>query len=93
MIVLCSKCYFAEADGKSKLSTKGMSKAQNEITWGRFKAALLGGQDIATNRGFRVRDGRMMTYEQTKKGLSAAYDKRWVLDDGVHTEPIEYHSS
>lgn len=38
-----------------------------------------------------MRDGRMITYEQTKKGLSAHYDKRWVLEDGLHTKPLEYH--
>ena len=38
-----------------------------------------------------MRDGKMMTYEQRKLGLSAYYDKRWVLPDGIHTEPIELH--
>ena len=32
-----------------------------------------------------------VTYEQRKLGLSAYYDKRWVLPDGIHTEPIEFH--
>ena len=92
MIALCSKCYFADDRGeKQKLSTKGMSKNHNEITWQRFKAALDGHQDMATNRGFRMRDGKMVIYEQKKRGLSAYYDKRWVLPDGIHTEPIEYH--
>ena len=93
MIALCSKCYYTE-DGKAKkkkLSSKGMSKRQNEINWHRFKAALDGNKDMATNRGFRMRDGNMVTYEQEKLGLSAYYDKRWVLPDGIHTEPIEYH--
>ena len=93
MIALCSKCYYTE-DGeakKKKLSSKGMSKKQNEINWHRFKAALDGNKDMATNRGFRMRDGNMVTYEQEKLGLSAYYDKRWVLPDGIHTEPIEYH--
>ena len=93
MIALCSKCYYAE-DGEAKnkkLSSKGMSKRQNEINWQRFKAALGGSKDMATNRGFRMRDGNMVTYEQQKLGLSAYYDKRWVLPDGIHTEPIEYH--
>ena len=93
MIALCSKCYYTE-DGeakKKKLSSKGMSKRQNEINWHRFKAALDGNKDMATNRGFRMRDGNMVTYEQEKLGLSAYYDKRWVLPDGIHTEPIEYH--
>lgn len=32
----------------------------------------------------------MCTYEQQKLALSAYYDKRWFLEDGIHTEPIEY---
>ena len=91
MIALCSKCYYAEHQTVKKLSSKGMSKRQNEINWNRFKAALEGSKDMATNRGFRMRDGNMVTYEQEKLGLSAYYDKRWVLPDGIHTEPIEYH--
>ena len=96
MIALCSKCYYTEhqtdnQEVKKKLSSKGVSKKQNEINWQRFKAALNGSKDMATNRGFRMRDGNMVTYEQEKLGLSAYYDKRWVLPDGIHTEPIEYH--
>ena len=92
MLALCSKCYYAEdSEGKKKFSTKGVSKKQNEITWQRFKKALEGSKDIATNRGFRMRDGQIVTYEQQKLGLSAYYDKRWVLEDGIHTEPIEFH--
>ena len=49
--------------------------------------ALDGHKDMATNRGFRMKDGAMYTYEQHKLGLSAYYDKRWVLEDGIHTEP------
>jgi len=94
MIALSSKCYLAdkgEVGEKKKFSMKGVSKMQNELTWGRFKKALEGSRDMATNRGFRMRDGKMVTYEQDKLGLSAYYDKRWVLPDGIHTEPIEYH--
>ena len=92
MIALCPKCYYIDDRGeKKKFSTKGMSKKQNNITWQRFKAALEGNKDMATNRGFRMRDGKIVTYEQEKLGLSAYYDKRWVLPDGIHTEPIEYH--
>ena len=91
MIALCSKCYFVNGE-KNKFSTKGMSKKQNEITWQRFKTALNGGIDRAENRGFRMVGNHMMTYEQHKLGLSAYYDKRWVLPDGIHTEPIEFHT-
>jgi len=94
MIALCSKCYFAdegEVGEKQKFSTKGMSKTQNELTWQWFRKALEGSRDMATNRGFRMRDGQMVTYEQAKLGLSAYYDKRWVLPDGEHTAALEYH--
>ena len=69
-----------------------MSKKQNEINWQRFKSALAGNKDMATNMGFRINNGRIVTYEQQKLGLSAYYDKCWVLEDGIHTEVIEFHS-
>ena len=92
MIALCSKCYYIEElEGeKKKFSMKGMSKKQNDITWQRFKSTLDGSKDMATNIGFRMNNRRMVTYEQQKLGLSAYYDKRWVLEDGIHTEPIEF---
>ena len=90
MIALSSKCYFGEGSLK-KISMKGMAKAQNAVGWERFKAALQGAKDMAQNRGFCMRYGKMMTYSQKKLGLSAYYDKRWVLPDSIHTEPIEYH--
>ena len=76
----------------NKFSTKGMSKKQNEITWQRFRSALDGSKDMATNIDFCMNNGRIVTYEQQKLGLSAYYDKRWVLEDGIRTEPIEFHS-
>jgi len=95
MIALSSKCYFSDEEGelgeKRKFSVKGMLRTQNKLTWARFNAALAGTRDMTTNRGFRMRDRRMVTYEQQNLGLSAYYDKRWVLADGIHTEPIEYH--
>ena len=103
-IALCSKCYFVEDElsGKAKKSSsKGMSQAHNELLWQRYEMALDGHKDMATNRGFRVHEGAMYTYEQRKLGLSAYYDKRlglsayydkrWVLPDGIHTEPKEFH--
>jgi len=93
IMALCSKCcYIEESEGeKKRFSTKGMSKKQNEIKWEHFEAPLKGSKDMATNRGFRMRDRRMVTYKQQKLGLRAYYDKRWVLEDGIHTEPMEFH--
>ena len=92
-IALCSKCYHMEdqATGKAKVSSKGVNKRQNEMRRERFERALAGDRDVVVNRGFRMRDGAMYMYEQRKLGLSAYYDKRWVLPDGIHTEPLEYH--
>ena len=54
----------------------------------RFRAAPHGEKDKATNRGFRIREGLMMTYEQQKLGLSAYYHKRYTHPDGIHTELV-----
>ena len=92
-IALCSKCYYMEdeAGGQAKMSSKGVNKRQNELRWERYKRALEGSRDMATNRGFRMQNSSMYAYEQRKLGLSAYYNKRWVLPDGIHTEPIELH--
>ena len=44
--------------------------------------------DKAINKGFRVHEQGMVTYEQNKLGLSAYYDKRFVLPGGIHTRPL-----
>ena len=44
--------------------------------------------DKVQNRGFRVHEKSLITYEQDKLGLSAYYDKRYVLEDGIHTLPL-----
>ena len=46
--------------------------------------------DKAKNVGFRVYDQDIVTYEQNKVGLSAYYDKRYVLADGIHTRPLDF---
>ena len=46
--------------------------------------------DKAKNVGFRVYDQGIVTYEQNKVGLSAYYDKRYVLADGIHTRPLHF---
>jgi len=33
----------------------------------------------------------VVTYEQQKLGLSAYNEKRWVLPDGKHTDPIKFY--
>ena len=88
MIALTSKCYFADNgkdEGIKKLSCKGVSRRQNKMNWERYRKALFGSLDKARNIGFRKRDNHIVTYEQSKLGLSAYYDKRIVHEDGIHT--------
>ena len=100
MIALTSKCYYADSGGKAgaklgaklgrdegvkKFSCKGVSRRHNEMNWERYRKALFGSLDKARNIGFRKRDNHIVTYEQSKLGLSAYYDKRIVHEDGIHT--------
>ena len=88
MIALTSKCYYADSgrdEGVKKFSCKGVSRRHNEMNWDRYRKALFGSLDKARNIGFRKRDNHIVTYEQSKLGLSAYYDKRIVHEDGIHT--------
>ena len=58
------------------------------MTWQRNMDALKGELGIGKNTGFREHGQGIVTYEQNKLGLSAYYDKRYVLEDGIHTRPI-----
>ena len=40
-------------------------------------------------RGFRMREGQVFTYTQSKTGLSFFYGKRKVLEDSVSTDPTD----
>ena len=87
MIALTSKCYFADnrEEGRLKFSCKGVSRRQNKMSWERYRNALFGALDKVTNIGFRKKEHHIVTYEQTKLGLSAYYDKRVVHEDRIHT--------
>ena len=41
------------------------------------------------NQGFRLRNNTVYTYKQQRKGFSYFYIKRRVLDDGIHTVPLD----
>ena len=46
--------------------------------------------DKAKNVSLRVYDQDIVTYDQNKLGLSAYSVKRYVLDDGIHTRPLDF---
>ena len=46
--------------------------------------------DKAKNVDFRVYDQGIVRYKHNKLGLSAYYDKRYVLADGIQTRPLDF---
>ena len=43
----------------------------------------------SVNRGFRARNNTMFTYSQTRVGFNYFYCKRKILNDGIHTSPLD----
>ena len=100
---LTAKCYLVQNEAnENKYSCKGVSKMHEDLHFQRYKEVLdiflktkidseLEGKDIdkAKNVDFRVYDQGIVTYEQNKLGLSANYDKLYVLADGIHTKPLD----
>ena len=98
------KCYLVPNEtGQNKYSCKGVSKKHNDLHSQRFKGVLdvfleigrdskLEGKDIdkPNNVGFMVYDRDIVTYEQNKLGLSAYYDKRYVLANSIHTGQLDF---
>ena len=90
MITLTAKCYSCEGNQGTKYSCKGISKKQNDMTWKRYMQAFQESVDKAKNTSFRIHEQGVVTYEQNKLGLSAYYDKRFVLPDGIHTRALGF---
>jgi hypothetical protein len=45
-------------------------------------------KDVCNNKGFRVIDNYMITYNQEKKGMSYYYYKRIICANGIDTLPL-----
>ena len=92
---LCRKtycCYGSKSD-KFKFSSKGLNKRTPEDTgdgpMSKYRRVIDEAVILrSTNRGFKTCNHLLGTIEQTKKGLSYFYPKREVLDDGIHTKPL-----
>ena len=101
---LTAKCYLVQSDtNENKYSCKGISKKHNDLHFQCYKDVLdvflkarrdseLEEKDIdkTKNVGFRVYDQGVVIYEQNKLGLSAYYDKRYVLADGIDTRLLGF---
>ena len=89
IVALCSKTYFCFGD-QNKVSCKGLNKKTNEITKEKYLNVLrLQAPGSGINRGFRMRDGDMYTYEQTKTAFTYLYPKRKVHEDGRSTTYLD----
>ena len=95
MLCLCSKtyCCYDSNSNKYKFSSKGLNKRTLEDCGDgpmvKYRKVLDEFINVcSTNRGFRTVHHSVGTYEQTKKGLSYFYPKRFVDSDGIHTRPL-----
>jgi hypothetical protein len=94
MVGLASKTYSLICHNKAeKIGCKGVNKTILKQTVERvtdcMKQTLTTKNPFKTkNRGFRVHQGKMQTYEQTKVGCSFLYTKRRVHKDLIHSSPL-----
>ena len=101
---LTAKFYLVQNEAnEDKYSCKGVSQNHNDLNFQRYKDVFdvflktgrdseLERKDIdkAKNVGFMIYDQGIVTYEQYKLGLSAYYNKGYVLADDIHTRPLEF---
>ncbi|KAJ8306861.1 hypothetical protein KUTeg_014945 [Tegillarca granosa] len=73
-----------------KFSAKGVNKCRIKSPMSIFREVLkTKNPQTVTNRGFRVKNNSIFSYCQIKRGFSYFYCKRRVLDDGIHTVPLD----
>ena len=73
-----------------KFSSKGVSKRHLKAPMTKFREVLKSHKAQGSyNRGFRARNNTIFTYTQERRGFSYFYCKRKVLDDGIHTAPLD----
>ena len=92
VIALTSKVYYCHSDekhNKNKFSCKGVQKS-NKLVLQQYKQVLDNSSiEVVLNKGFRMNDNMLKTYQVKKNGLTPFYFKRKLLDDGIRTEPLD----
>ena len=85
------RCHFEyRKQNDYKFSSKGISKRFVKAPMTQFRRVLKTSRPQGSlNRGFRVRNNAVFTYTQERRGFSYLYCKRKVLEDGIHTEPLD----
>ena len=77
---------------KFKVSSKGLNKRVLEDSgdgpMSKYRRVLDEAINVtSTNRGFIIINHMVVTYEQTNRGLSYFFPKRYVQHGGIHTKP------
>ena len=89
IVALCSKTWYGFG-AKDKFSCKGVNKRNNIINKEKFMRVLTERKaGSATNRGFRVKDNNVLTYEQVRDAFTYIYPKRKVQEDGITTTYLD----
>ena len=85
------RCPFtSRMQNEYKFSSKGVSKRHLKSPMAKFRTVLKSRKaQSGLNRGFRVKNNAIFTYTQERRGFSYLYCKRKVLEDGIHTEPLD----
>ena len=97
IVGLCSKTYCLQMiNGQEKMAVKGVNKANlAPNTYKQMMDVLQTGVDkLTVNRGFRMKkqddnNSKMMTYNENKKAFNYLYSKRCVMEDRIHTKPLD----
>lgn len=90
MIALCSKTYMVQGETEIKFSCKGLNKRMITDPAAVFKRVLLDQESgVGINVGFRQRNNTMFTYSQERAGFTYFYCKRNILNDGIHSTPLD----
>ena len=92
IVALNSKTYVCWDDdtGVTKSSAKGISKRLNKLEASTYKSVLQSQTPYAgNNRGFIKKDNKIVTYQQSRTGITYYYGKRQVQADGVSTSPLD----
>ena len=90
MTLLAPKSYVCSGPEGDKLACEGVNTKQNRLTFDDYFRVLTSDDPLAiTNRGFRIKDHRVYSCKQNKRGLSSFYCKRRVLNCGIDTEPLD----
>ena len=78
-------CFNNQNPNLDKYSSKGINKSI-KLTRDHYLSVLKTREASKnTNKGFILKNNKMLTYAMTKEGLSYLYCKRKVLDDGIST--------